>query len=178
MKDAKYSDASVMHPLPRVEELDIGLDADRRAVYFQQAAYGVPIRMALISLLLNLKKNKSLQKFSDGFVKPDHPIYCQPIGTGIQCVNENCISRDPSEQRYAANKFYLVRARQSNTCRLRCVYCETDIEDDAARNFVVADTSKQTYTDGIDHLLKASAEKLKSLVIQNPEPMPKHADFV
>ena len=61
--EAKFSDASVMHPLPRVNELDASFDTDRRAVYFQQAAYGVPIRMALISLLLHLQKNKSLQPF-------------------------------------------------------------------------------------------------------------------
>ncbi len=56
------SEASVMHPLPRVNELDASFDSDRRAVYFQQAAYGVPIRMALISLLLHLHKNKSLRQ--------------------------------------------------------------------------------------------------------------------
>ena len=50
--EAKYSQASVMHPLPRVNELDAALDSDRRAIYFRQAAYGVPVRMALISLLL------------------------------------------------------------------------------------------------------------------------------
>src|SRR5690242_12376131 len=49
MRDEKYSEASVMHPLPRVNELDVSLDKDRRAIYFQQAAYGVPVRMALIS---------------------------------------------------------------------------------------------------------------------------------
>ena len=50
LDEAKYSEASVMHPLPRVNELDASFDTDRRAIYFQQAAYGVPIRMALISL--------------------------------------------------------------------------------------------------------------------------------
>ena len=55
LNEPKYSDASVMHPLPRVGELDVAFDSDRRAVYFEQAAYGVPIRMALISLLLGIK---------------------------------------------------------------------------------------------------------------------------
>ena len=82
--EAKFSDASVMHPLPRVNELDASFDSDRRAIYFQQAAYGVPIRMALISLLLHLHKNKSLHQFAGGFAKPDHPVYAQPIGTGLQ----------------------------------------------------------------------------------------------
>ena len=33
--EAKYSQASVMHPLPRVNELDASFDTDRRAIYFQ-----------------------------------------------------------------------------------------------------------------------------------------------
>ncbi len=55
-----------MHPLPRVGELDAAFDTDRRAVYFEQAAYGVPVRMALISLLLGLQ-GKSLHRFEGGF---------------------------------------------------------------------------------------------------------------
>ena len=41
-----------MHPLPRTDELAYELDADPRAVYFEQAAAGVPVRMALIAWLL------------------------------------------------------------------------------------------------------------------------------
>jgi aspartate carbamoyltransferase catalytic subunit len=78
--EAKYSQASVMHPLPRVNELDASLDTDRRAIYFRQAAYGVPVRMALISLLLHLHKSKSLHKFAGGFAQPDHRLQVQPIG--------------------------------------------------------------------------------------------------
>src|SRR5580658_6673617 len=108
MGEAKYSEASVMHPLPRVNELDASLDTDRRAIYFQQAAYGVPVRMALISLLLHLHKNKSLHKFAGGFSKPEYPVYAQPIGTGMQCGNGNCIVADPAERQYAANKFHVI----------------------------------------------------------------------
>src|ERR1700739_695853 len=39
MRDEKYSEASVMHPLPRVNELDVALDKHRPAIYFQHAAY-------------------------------------------------------------------------------------------------------------------------------------------
>src|SRR5215469_13167465 len=87
--EAKFADASVMHPLPRVNELDASLDTDRRAVYFQQAAYGVPVRMALISLLLHLHKNNSLHQFQGGFAEPSHPVYVQPTGTGFACDNPN-----------------------------------------------------------------------------------------
>ncbi len=51
MKTAK-SDMIVMHPLPRVNEIDTSLDADPRACYIRQAHYGKFIRMALILKLL------------------------------------------------------------------------------------------------------------------------------
>ncbi len=164
MKDARYADASVMHPLPRVDELDVDLDTDRRAVYFQQAAYGVPIRMALITMLLNLK-NKSLQKFNDGFAKPTYFVYRQPIDRGVRCINKNCISHEPSEQQYVANKFFVVPDTQPHGFRLRCLYCETDIEETATRDFVVTDTTKHTYTRGLEALHHAAPDKIKHLVI-------------
>ena len=165
--EPKYSEASVMHPLPRVNELDASLDTDRRAIYFQQAAYGVPVRMALISLLLHLHKNKSLHKFPGGFPKPDYPVYAQPIGTGLHCANQNCITCDPAESQYAANKFYVV---QRHDIKLRCAYCETDVEAETAdAAFVVADTSRKTFSSGLAALTKAPAEKLKHLVIYRSE---------
>ncbi len=45
-------DAILMHPLPRVNEIAIELDSDPRAVYFEQAAMGMYVRMALILKLL------------------------------------------------------------------------------------------------------------------------------
>jgi aspartate carbamoyltransferase catalytic subunit len=161
----KYSEASVMHPLPRVNELDASLDSDRRAVYFQQAAYGVPVRMALISLLLHLHKNKSLHKFAGGFAKPDHPIYCQPVGTGLQCQNQNCITCDPAERQYAANKFYVVERPAEHNVTLRCAYCEADIDAPAQADFVLADTTRKTFSHGLETLIDASADKLKHSVI-------------
>ena len=161
----KYSDASVMHPLPRVNELDASLDKDRRAIYFQQAAYGVPVRMALISLLLHLHKSKSLHQFPGGFAKPDHPIYAQPIGTGIQCGNANCIVCDPAERQYAANKFYVVQGMPPQRCKLRCVYCETDVDEDAGRAFVVADTRAEPFRRDWRRFARAPGEKLKHFVI-------------
>ena len=46
------ADMLVLHPLPRVNEISVEVDDDPRAVYFQQAQYGVYIRMALILTLL------------------------------------------------------------------------------------------------------------------------------
>ncbi len=37
----------IMHPLPRVNEIKAEVDSDKRAAYFRQAGYGLPIRMAL-----------------------------------------------------------------------------------------------------------------------------------
>lgn len=47
-------DMLVLHPLPRVNEISVEVDADPRAVYFKQVQYGVYIRMALILRLLEL----------------------------------------------------------------------------------------------------------------------------
>jgi aspartate carbamoyltransferase catalytic subunit len=176
--EPKYSEASVMHPLPRVNELDASLDTDRRAIYFQQAAYGVPVRMALISLLLHLHKNKSLHKFPGGFAKPDYPVYAQPIGTGLHCANQNCITCDPAESQYAANKFYVVQRSDRHDIKLRCAYCETDIEAETTdTGFVVADTSRKTFSSGLAALTKAPAEKLKHLVIYRSESDAEAAGF-
>ena len=49
------SDMIVMHPLPRVNEIAIEVDNDPRAAYFQQAQYGVYVRMALILTLLEVE---------------------------------------------------------------------------------------------------------------------------
>lgn len=42
----------IMHPLPRVDELDEDLDRDPRAAYFRQVAYGVFLRAALVEAVL------------------------------------------------------------------------------------------------------------------------------
>lgn len=47
------SDAIVMHPLPRVDEIPEEVDTDFRARYFEQAHNGVFVRMALLYLLLH-----------------------------------------------------------------------------------------------------------------------------
>lgn len=42
----------IMHPLPRVDEIAADVDPTDHAVYFQQAHNGVPVRMALLDLML------------------------------------------------------------------------------------------------------------------------------
>ena len=45
--------AIVMHPLPRVDEIDPAVDEDPRAAYFRQARNGLYIRMALLDMVLS-----------------------------------------------------------------------------------------------------------------------------
>ena len=46
-------DAMILHPLPRTVELDKTVDDDPRAMYFRQAANGLYVRMALLTMLLD-----------------------------------------------------------------------------------------------------------------------------
>jgi len=48
-------DLVVMHPLPRTTEIDSEVDSTHHAVYFKQAFNGVPVRMALLSLVMGGK---------------------------------------------------------------------------------------------------------------------------
>jgi aspartate carbamoyltransferase catalytic subunit len=50
-------DLSVLHPLPRVNEIAVEVDDDPRACYFRQALNGKYVRMALIMTLLGLSVN-------------------------------------------------------------------------------------------------------------------------
>ena len=47
-------DMLVLHPLPRVNEISVEVDADPRAAYFKQVQYGVYVRMALMLSLLGM----------------------------------------------------------------------------------------------------------------------------
>lgn len=49
-------DLTIMHPLPRVNEISVEVDDDPRACYFFQALCGKHIRMALILFLLGIKR--------------------------------------------------------------------------------------------------------------------------
>ena len=50
-------DLSILHPLPRVNEISVEVDDDPRACYFRQALNGKYVRMALIMDLLGLDKD-------------------------------------------------------------------------------------------------------------------------
>jgi len=52
---AGRSNLIVLHPLPRVNEISVEVDSDRRAAYFAQARYGMFVRMALLASILGVK---------------------------------------------------------------------------------------------------------------------------
>ncbi|MBS3765327.1 aspartate carbamoyltransferase [Candidatus Bipolaricaulota bacterium] len=50
----RCGDPTLLHPLPRVTEVDTDVDELDNTVFFDQAGNGVPVRMALISMLLDI----------------------------------------------------------------------------------------------------------------------------
>jgi len=91
-------DLSVMHPLPRVNEIDVDVDDDPRADYFDQAMYGRYIRMALILMLLKSKGN-------------DDRLVGAKENRALRCRNPHCISRSERGIKHLFDG-------------TRCIYCD------------------------------------------------------
>ena len=53
--ESAKADLSILHPLPRVNEIATEVDDDPRAVYFKQVYYGKIVRMALMMTMLGVK---------------------------------------------------------------------------------------------------------------------------
>jgi aspartate carbamoyltransferase catalytic subunit len=103
MKLAK-KDLIVMHPLPRVDEIELAVDDDPRAKYFIQAKYGVYVRMALI---LEVLKN-------------DHPVKLLTKGfANYDCANPKCVTH---REKYLPHSFH----RKGDN--IVCDYCEDTIK--------------------------------------------------
>ena len=91
---------AIMHPLPRVNEISTNVDDDARALYFEQAANGRYIRMALILKLLAEKKSEPTKL--EGEPNPE-----------LICKNPLCISRaERGIKKLFAGK--------------RCIYCDQE----------------------------------------------------
>ncbi|MDO5329632.1 MAG: aspartate carbamoyltransferase [Coriobacteriia bacterium] len=94
-------DCYILHPLPRVDEIAVGVDNDPRAVYFEQTLNGKHMRMALILKLLNDTSNSNYDIGEEGDFK---------------CINNKCISQVEQE---LPQKFI------TDSCgSKRCVYCD------------------------------------------------------
>ena len=107
MKLAK-EDMCVLHPLPRVNEISVDVDDDKRACYFKQTLYGKYMRMALIIKLLASKNEKEVD---DG----------KNIGlSDKKCSNPHCITTCEQEI-----KSYTYTDSHGDE---RCAYCDKIIK--------------------------------------------------
>jgi aspartate carbamoyltransferase catalytic subunit len=55
MLDSSKENLRVLHPLPRVNEINEDVDSNPKAYYFQQALNGVYVRQALLTSILGVK---------------------------------------------------------------------------------------------------------------------------
>ena len=105
MRNAK-SDAMIMHPLPRVNELSYELDEDPRAAYFEQSANAIPTRMALIASLTGLEELILTQ-----------PPTREITAGAAPCRNPNCVTtfEDCLEPE--------IEGRAGEASIMSCAYC-------------------------------------------------------
>lgn len=99
--DLAKEDTIVLHPLPRVNEISVAVDKDKRACYFKQVKWGKYMRMALIMLLLSGKHESA--DLLDGAEATDK-----------KCANTRCITHTEQEL-----PVYVKNGR--------CVWCDEEI---------------------------------------------------
>ncbi|MBR3767220.1 MAG: aspartate carbamoyltransferase [Clostridia bacterium] len=104
-------DLTIMHPLPRVNEISVAVDKDPRACYFKQALNGKYIRMALILKLLEEAEKDSVYHSNEDYIVSD----------SLSCKNSKCIT---SVEQELQHKFKLVDAKNKV---YRCIYCESKV---------------------------------------------------
>ena len=97
----------ILHPLPRVNEISVKVDADPRAAYFLQALNGKYMRMALIlKLLEEAKAGKQMEPEGDVLVNR------------LLCENSRCISATEQELDH------VFKCVDPDKGIYRCIYCE------------------------------------------------------
>ncbi len=110
LKNAK-NDMCILHPLPRVNEISVKVDNDKRACYFKQVENGKYIRMALILKLLEIaKENQERQKRFVG-KKLEYNKYV--------CSNPKCVSKTEQE----LEQIFVIG--ENDNVR-RCIYCDKE----------------------------------------------------
>ena len=102
LRNAK-KDLLVMHPLPRVDEIAQDVDEDPRAVYFDQARYGMYARMALLMKLVEQGRKRPAP---------------QEIGSRPICRNKNCITQ---------TELYLPNLTRDVGGKCCCAFCDKEI---------------------------------------------------
>ncbi|HEY93294.1 MAG TPA: aspartate carbamoyltransferase [Dehalococcoidia bacterium] len=164
LKGKEFKRTLVMHPLPRIDELAYEVDADPRSMYFKQAARGVPIRMALIALLLGDKEVDIPDKEVPPIQKRAYPLYRRD--SGISCPNLNCVSVQETETRYMKPEFEIVT---NEPLTLRCVYCEHEVRPKyiASSEWHQGMLKSKKYHSAHSHLVRRI--KPENLIIFNSE---------
>jgi len=164
LKKKEFKRTLVMHPLPRVDELAYEVDADPRSMYFKQAAGGVPIRMALLALLLGAKETPVSEEDKALARKIDYPAYRRD--SGIRCSNPKCVSVQETEMKYLKPEFKIV---DRNPLTLRCIYCEHGFEPKyiASSDWHEGRLATKKYHSADSHM--ATKIKLENLIIFNSE---------
>jgi len=119
LRGREFRRTIVMHPLPRVDELAYDVDADPRSTYFKQAARGVPVRMALLAMLLGARECAVPSDEELHVARVEYPVYQRNYG--VRCTNPACVSVQRSEAQYLKPEFKIV---SRDPLTLRCVYCE------------------------------------------------------
>ncbi len=135
--------ALLMHPLPRTGEISAALDRDPRSVYFRQAAYGVPVRMALIAFLL--------ERGAAGVAAP-RPSRGDKgaIRVGPRCANPNCVTR---REDMPTERGFRLHREASGNAYLVCEYCDHEtriqvIGNRKSRHFHVYEEPMYGYLEG------------------------------
>lgn len=105
----------ILHPLPRVNEIDTDLDTTIHAKYFKQAANGVPTRMAIIALALNKLKLSDENLNLDFHLS--NPNITISKNSSILCTNVKCITHSETTE----NKII------ENNKEKFCYYCNRKI---------------------------------------------------
>lgn len=98
-------DMIVMHPLPRVNEIEVAVDDDPRSAYFRQANNGMYVRMALI--LYTLTRQPKVR-----------PLLTGEIHNDVECTNPKCVTRTEK---------YLPHSYINHGGILTCEYCDERI---------------------------------------------------
>ena len=122
LKAREFKNISILHPLPRVDELSPEVDDDPRSLYFKQAALGIPVRMALLWHILGCDGEALEAGASTDPREAQELAYSKP---GFDCLNPTCVTNQ--ERQFARPRFEIVR---DSGYKLRCLFC--DHETDAA----------------------------------------------
>ena len=117
LQERRFKDTVVMHPLPRVDELSYEVDKDSRGIYFKQAAYGIPIRMALLRFLFDWTESGQARP-----PKKRPALYASPEPARPQCPNANCITR--TEIASSRPRFEVLFTGPGAGLILGCCYCD------------------------------------------------------